>query len=159
MYQPPSLKVAIELAEAERKQAGGKEAPELIGNVKNAVINFTQVKDYTTFLAEWAVVDGAYVLHFFPPRERYVHTGNGRYQVHGEFLVKWQRVFPAILSPVAEEYFGATYPRLQAVYTAEMLSWWFKAAGMAERFDAAGFISKFLEKLDAALDAASFLNP
>jgi hypothetical protein len=158
MY-PPSLQVATDIAEAERRQAGGGEVPELIGNVKDAVVNFTQVKDFTTFLAEWAIIDGSYVLHFFPPRERYVHTGNGRYQVHGEFLVKWQRQFPLILDPVAQEYFQATAPRLQATYTAEMFSWWFKAAGMAERFDPSGFISKFLETLDAALDAASFLNP
>lgn len=155
---PHSMQVATDIAEAERRQAGGAAAPELIGNVKDAVVNFTQIKDFTTFLAEYAIIDGSYVLHFFPPRERYVHTGNGRYQVHGEFLIKWQRKFPAVLDPVAQEYFQATAPRLQAMYTAEMFSWWFKATGLAERFDPAGFILKFLEKLDSALDAASFLN-
>lgn len=137
------------------KSAGGT----VIGNVKDAVIQFKQVQAFTTFIAEYAVQDGAYILHFFPPRERYIHTGNGRYQVHGEFLIRWQRSFPAVLSPVAEEYFQATQPRLQAAYTAEMFSWWLKAAGFAERLDPDAYIMRFFEKLDAALDAVSFLGP
>lgn len=144
-----------ELTIDELKSAGGT----VIGNVGEAVIKFTEVTDFTTFLAEYAIQGDAYILHFFPPKERYVHTGNGRYQVHGEFLIRWQRMFPQVLSPVAEEYFQATQPRLQAAYTAEMFSWWFKATGFAERLDPPAYIMKFLEKLDAALDAASFLGP
>lgn len=136
------------------KNAGGT----VIGNVQDAVIQFKEVAAFTTFLAEYAVQDGNYILHFFPPRERYVHTGNGKHQVHGEFLIRWQRFFPQVLSPVAEEYFQATQPRLQAAYTAEMTSWWFKASGFAERLDPDGFIMKFFETLDTALDAASFLG-
>lgn len=139
----------------ELKSAGGT----VIGNVQDAVIQFTQVNDFTTFLAEYAIQDGSYILHFFPPKERYIHTGNGRYQIHGEFLIRWQRLFPQVLSPTAEEYFQATQPRLQAAYTAEMFSWWLKAAGFAERLGPDAYIMKFLEKLDAALDAASFLGP
>ena len=82
---------------------------------------------------------------------------NGRHQVSGPFLIKWQRTFPEILSPCAEEYFGATKPRLQAAYTAEMFSWWLKAAGFAERLGPEAYILRFFEKLDAHLDAASFL--
>lgn len=136
----------------ELKSVGGH----VIGNVENAVLRFTQVEDYTTFLAEYAVQDGNYIVHFFPPKERYVGAGSSK-KIHGEFLVRWQRLFPQVLSPCAEQYFSATAPRLQAAYTAEMFSWWFKAAGFAERLDPDGFIRRFFEKLDAALDAASFL--
>lgn len=129
----------------------------VFGGVADAVIKFTPVKDFTTFLAEYSVVDGSYVVHFFPPRERYVSNGQGKMQVHGEFLVKWQRTFPGVLSPTAERYFGASQPRLQAAYTAEMFSWWLKCAGFAERFDPDTYIMKFFEELDQALDAISFL--
>lgn len=134
------------------RRAGGT----VIGNIPDAVIKFTEVKGFTTFLAEYAVQDGSYIVHFFPPRERYVSTGGGKMQVHGEFLVKWQRTFPKVLSPTAENYFGASQPRLQAAYTAEMFSWWLKAAGFAERLDPDGYIMKFFEELDSALDAISF---
>ncbi len=134
------------------REAGGQ----IIGNVDGAVIKFTQVKDFTTFLAEYAIQDGDYIVHFFPPKERYVHS-NGRHQVSGPFLIKWQRTFPQILSPCAEEYFGATQPRLQAAYTAEMFSWWLKAAGFAERLGPEAYILRFLARLDARLDEASFL--
>lgn len=129
---------------------------QIFGNVDGAVIKFTQVKDFTTFLAEYAIQNGDYIVHFFPPKERYVHV-NGRHQVSGPFLIKWQRTFPQILSPLAEEYFGATQPRLQAAYTAEMFSWWMKASGFADRLGPEDYILRFFEKLDALLDAASFL--
>lgn len=128
----------------------------VFGGVADAVIKFTEVKGFTTFLAEYAVQDGSYIVHFFPPRERYVSSGNGKMQVHGEFLVKWQRTFPQVLSPTAERYFGATAPRLQAAYTAEMFSWWLKCSSFAERLDPDGYIMKFFEELDSALDAISF---
>lgn len=150
------MRTAIDFAKAEREQAGGADIPDYIGNVQDAVIKFTQVKSFTTFLAEYAIQGGDYIVHFFPPKERYVHT-NGKYQVHGPFLVKWQRTFPAVLSPCAETYFGATQPRLQAAYTAEMFSWWLKAAGFAERLGPEDYILRFFEKLDADLDAVSFL--
>lgn len=140
----------------EREMAGGQEAPVLIGNVVDAVVQFKQVKQFTTFLAEYAIQGDDYIVHFFPPKERYV-VNNGKGQVHGPFLVKWQRAFPQTLSPCAEEFFGATAPRLKAAYTAEMFSWWFKASGFTQRLDPDGFILLFFEKLDAALDASSFL--
>lgn len=134
------------------KHAGGT----VIGNVGNAVIKFTEVKGFTTFLAEYAIQDDNYIVHFFPPKERYVFA-NGKHQIHGPFLVKWQRTFPLVLDPIAQAYFGATSPRLQAAYTAEMFSWWFKAAGFASRLGPDEYLLRFFEKLDAALDAASFL--
>lgn len=159
MGEMPSSYTARDTDEvfANERQQAGKEAPVLIGNVKDAVVQFKQIKGFTTFLAEYALLDGAYVVHFFPPRERYVPTGQGKMQVHGEFLVKWQRTFPQVLSPTAERYFQATQPRLQAAYTAEMFSWWFKAAGFADRLDPDSYIMKFFEELDSALDAIAFL--
>lgn len=131
----------------------------VVGNVANAVIQFTKVESFTTFLAEYAIQDGAYIVHFFPPKERYIAGSQGRMQVHGEFLIKWQRTFPQVLSPTAEAYFEATYPRLQAIYTAELFSWWLKASGFADRFATDEYIMKFFERLDEALDAMAFLGP
>lgn len=142
---------------AKERESAGTDAPIAIGNVRDAVVQFTPVKEYTTFLAEWTILDGAFVVHFFPPRERYASNGRGGMQVHGEFLVKWQRAFPQVLDRVAQEHFQATAPRLQAVYTAEMFSWYFKAAGFATRLDPAGYLTLFFEKLDAGLDAIDFL--
>lgn len=142
---------------AQERAAAGSDAPVAIGNVRDAVVQFTPVKEFTTFLAEWTILDGAFVIHFFPPRERYVSNGRGGMQVHGEFLVKWQRAFPTVLDRVAQDHFKATAPRLQAMYTAEMFSWYFKAAGFADRIDPAGYLKLFFEKLDAGLDAISFL--
>ncbi len=133
-------------------QQGGK----IFGNVENAVIQFTPVESYTTFIAEYAVQGGDYIVHFFPPNSQYVFANNHR-KVSGPFLVKWQRTFPQILSPCAEHYFGATQPRLQAAYTAEMFSWWLRANGFALRLDPGGFITRFFDKLDSDLDAVSFL--
>jgi hypothetical protein len=156
MHPNSSMQMATEIADAERAAAGGRAAPELIGNVRDAVIQFKEVRGYTTFLAEYATVDENFIVHFFPAKERYVSNGRGSMVVHGEALVKWQRTFPEVLDSVAQAYFNATAPRLQAVYTAEMFSWYFKAAGFAARLDPDGFILGFFEKLDAALDSVSF---
>ncbi len=151
------MDIANSMADAERLQAGGKAAPEYIGNVLDAVIKFEKVTGFTTFLAEYAIQEGSYIVHFFPPKEQYINKGNGHFQVADEFLLKWKRVFPQVLSPAAEDYFGASQPRLQAAYTAEMTSWWFKAAGFADCLAPDEFILAFFEKLDAALDASRFL--
>lgn len=142
----------------EKEAAGGVDMPVLIGSVKEAVVNFTRVDKFTTFLAEFAVVGDDLVFHFFPPREKYVSVpGTDKLRVDHSFLPLWQRKFPEVLSPVAESYFRATKPRLVAQYAPEFTSWWMRAGGFAQRLDPAGYSTLFLSTLDAALDAASFL--
>lgn len=146
-----SLSVASEIAEQEKQAAGGKEAPVAIGNVLDAVVKFDKVEQYTTFLAEYALLDGDIVVHFFPAQEEYIEVA-GRHRVRDEFLLRWQRLFPEVLSPVAEKYFGATLPVISAQYVPEMTSWYFRAGGYANRLNATEFILKFFEHLDDALD-------
>jgi hypothetical protein len=144
---------------AQARAAAGMDEPTALGNVKNAVVQFTQVTEYTTFLAEYAFLDGNIIVHFFPPMEAYTGTGDSR-RVVEEYLLYWQRRFPLVLSPVAEGYFKATLPVISATYTHEMQSWFFKAGGFANRLDPDGFVLGFFEQLDAALDrAAAALAP
>lgn len=138
----------------ERAAAGGADAPVAIGNVLNAAIKFTQVDCYTTFLAEYAFIDGDIVFHYFPPREAYVQVpGTDAHRVTQDFQKRWRQVFPAVLSPVAEAYFRASRPTVAAQYVPEMTSWWMRCRGFAERLDPDGYVQQFLEKLDHALDA------
>jgi hypothetical protein len=141
-----------------REAAGGKEEPVALGNVLDAVVKFTQVGDYTTFLAEYAFLDGSIVVHFFPPAEAYAGTGDAR-KVVEEYLLYWQRKFPLVLSPVAEDYFKATRPVLTAQYITEMQSWYLRAGGFANRLDPDAFILGFFERLDAGLDASQSSPP
>lgn len=136
-----------------REQAGSDE-PALIGGVLDAVVNFTKVEEYTTFLAEYAIVDGNIVVHFFPPREAFeLSAHNGQPRVTAEFLRRWKRTFPEVLSPVAEDYFQATQPIVQAKYIEEMTSWWLRAGGFGTSvLDPDAFILRFFSRMDAALD-------
>lgn len=139
---------------AARAQAG-RDEPELIGNVLDAALKYKKVENFTTFLAEYTLLDGNIVVHFFPPKEAWEGSlHNGQPRVSAEFMRGWKRTFPAILSPLAESYFKATMPVLQATYVGEMHSWWFRAGGFANGMDPDGLILAFFAQLDAALDAA-----
>lgn len=133
------------------RETAGRDAPVAVGNVLNAVVKFTQVEQYTTFLAEYALLDGDIVVHFFPSKEAYVKVAD-KYRVQEEALLYWQRTFPQVLSPVAEAYFHATLPVISAQYIPEMTSWYFRAGGFARRMQPDEFILKFFERLDDALD-------
>lgn len=138
-----------------REQAGGQNLDADLGGIADAVIQFVQVESFTTFMVEYALTDGDIVVHFFPPREAYVAAlTNGEPRVDPEYLRYWKLTFPQVLSPVAESYFKTTYPTVQATYVDEMTSWWLRAGGFATRMDPAGFIMRFFEALDRALDAA-----
>lgn len=138
-----------------REQAGHIDIGADIGGVVDAVIKFTKVEKYTTFLAEFAVSDGAIIVHFFPPREAYeLSLTTQQPRVTAEYLRYWKMKFPQVLSPVAESYFMASPPLLVATYVEEMTSWWMRAGGFATRTDAESVIKIFFDVLDVALDAA-----
>jgi len=145
---------AAETAEvfAKMRQAAGVDEPVALGNVLDAVVKFTQVDSYTTFAVEYACIDGAFVIHFFPPPEAYVMVEGVR-KIPSEYLLFWQKKFPAVLSPVAESYFKATYPQLMAQYVPELRSWYMRAGGFANRLDPDTFLQSFFALLDRALDA------
>jgi hypothetical protein len=138
-----------------REQAGSIDIGADIGGVVDAVLKFTQVEQFTTFLAEYVVSDGAIIVHFFPPREAYeVSLSTNQPRVNAEFLRYWTTKFPVVLSPVAENYFKATQPVLSATYVKEMTSWWMRAGGYSGRADAEDVIKQFFVVLDSALDAS-----
>lgn len=136
-----------------REQVGRHNVDADLGNIDKAVISFAKVESFTTFLAEYAFVDGNIVVHFFPPKEAYVVSmATQQPKVSVDFLRHWQRTFPQLLSPIAEDYFKATAPIITATYVAEMTSWWMRANGFANGLDPNTLILKFFVALDAALD-------
>lgn len=105
--------------------------------IRDGVPEFTKVEDYTTFKAEYTMKDGDLVIHFFP----------------GENKLVWKSIFAEVLDRVAQEHFKATAPRLQAKFTEEMNSWWFRARGYDHLVDFNAFVSRFFDLLDASLEA------
>jgi len=137
-----------------REQAGAFDIGADIGGVADAVLKFTKVEKFTTFLAEYVFSDGAIIVHFFPPLEAYeTSLVTQQPRVSAEFLRSWKNKFPSVLSPTAENYFLATYPVLAATYVEEMTSWWMRVGGYGAFANVDADIMRFFETLDAALDA------
>ncbi len=138
------------------------EQPDFSANaVGEHVPKFKKIENYTTFLAEYAEVGDDIILHFFPPAEAYVQVaGTDTWKVPAAVLRAWQLRFPEVLSPTAENHFRATAPKIVAQYVPEMTSWWMACRSYALTLDPDTLILSFLQKLDAALDAAgvSFLS-
>lgn len=144
----------IDRSETEEFRTNWSAAAQDIASVPDAVVKFTKVEGYTTFLAEYAAVDGNFIIHFFPPMEAFTPVG-GKPVLNRDFMLWWQSKFPEILSPAAEDYFKATLPTLQAQYVPEMQSWWMRAGGFARRLGASAFVEGFFASLDQRIDAAS----
>lgn len=102
-------------------------------------VQFTPHAEYTTYRAEWAVDGADLVFHFFPTEEN-----NSR--------VYWTEHFPAVLERVAQEVFDATWPRLKAAYTPELVSYWLRAYGFASLGDPEARVRALFSALDSALD-------
>lgn len=155
--------MSIQSETAERrvvlKEVPPEKARELLGKAAesalelgdDAIPQFTQLDSYRGFKAEYAVIHGDIILHFFLPKHAQVNSPEARQAWMGY----WLKDFPAKLDPVAQEYFEATHPRLMAKYTSEVASWWFKAQGFGEVLDVGEFVGRFLTKLDEALQVRS----
>lgn len=114
------------------------------------VVHFIPITEYTTFRADLAVTEGDLVFHFYVTPEV-----NGRASPSPQaYWLGNTCIFANTLAVVAAEYFNAGYPRLKACYTEEFASWWLRAAGFGQKLDPHKFAYDFLERLDAALDAA-----
>lgn len=114
-----------------------------LGSIASGIPQLKTVDNYTTFKAEYALHDGNLVFHFYPPKS------------HSQRDVSsyWTQVFPTVLDRVAQEVFEATAPRLQAKYTVEFQSWWLRALSYDHLVDVQAFVTRFLDALDAGLDA------
>lgn len=116
-----------------------------LGSVIDAVPKFVPVTRFPSFRAEWVLQGGKdLVIHFFRPEG----LASPPSQAHRDY---WLTRFPTFLDSTARSYFHAERPRLQAKYTMEVDSWWFKANSYEHIIDLAGFAEKFLEALDASL--------
>jgi hypothetical protein len=111
-------------------------------NIADGVPKFIPNQSFTTFSAEHMMQDGNLVIHFFMP--------SGPFGMSAEEY--WKVRFPKHLDSVARNYFNANAPRLQAKYTEEVNSWWFRANGYEHIIDLPAFIDGFYEALDASLD-------
>lgn len=142
----------IALADLDQDQAEERlnREPEVVSGIQDAVINFTDVNDYTTFKAEYAWVDGDLIVHFFLTKEM-VQANKTE---EGGPLVKqyWLHTFPLGLDKASKEYFQSDSPRLQAKYTDELASWYFRAQNYGDRLDPDLFVESFLEHLDQVLE-------
>lgn len=109
-----------------------------VSRLAAGIPNFIKVLDYTTFNAEYAMKDGDLVIHFYPTD---VTKGI------------WTKEFAWVLDRVAQDHFRATAPRLQAKYTEEVNSWWFRARGYDHVVSLKTFVDRFFELIDQALEA------
>jgi hypothetical protein len=137
----------IVLNEVSDEQAGQlmQNGPKIITGLSKAVPKFTKIEDFTSFLAEYAMIGSDLVMHFYGTEE---HPNDGG--AEGEQY--WKVHFPSCLELVGQDHFQATKPRLIAKYTKEMRSWFLKAQGYDHLTDIDEFVRKFCTKLDAALE-------
>lgn len=111
-------------------------------------LQFVQVDNYTTFYAEFALVDGDIVFHFFLTPE--MRSNRARWRRY------WLEDFPTVLEPSALKHFDTTpeAKRLEATYIEDIVdSWWMRAFGYGHLLDPHQFALGFLEQLDQGLDA------
>lgn len=124
--------------------------PDVQGVAALAFIKFT---DYTTFQGEFAITAGDLVFHF----ER---TPETKALPQGPRDVYWQRTFATCLNDVAQAFFKAGPPELEAMFIDDpdlgiIQSWWFRAYGFGALLDPHKKVYNFLDALDAALEEAS----
>jgi hypothetical protein len=151
-----------------------------IADVKDAVIEYTQAVA-ATFCANYGLDGPNLIISFFPSQEfldlaeipvpvhpaeqkRVMQENPELFRRHQELIRTtqeqwrpakvqsfWIERFPVGLNEVAQDHFKATSPRLQAKYTAEINSWWFRAQGYDHLIDLDAYVLSFLEKLDERL--------
>jgi hypothetical protein len=110
-------------------------------------VHFVEVKDYTTFDAEYGEKDGNLIFHFFKTPEVCGRADEEQF---------WVKLFPQVLDVVAREAFSDPEgQRLVGAYTEELESYFLKARGFASVPDPDGLATAFLEQLDQALDTKS----
>jgi len=119
-------------------------------DVARGVPNFKQ-QSFGSFKAEYAVIDGDIVIHFFLPAQARVDTR----EEEQRWMQYWLGRFADVMDRTAREYFEAEHPRLVAKYTEEVASWWFCARGFGSNvLDPDLFVTKFYEVLDARIREA-----
>jgi hypothetical protein len=113
------------------------------GDLPVLPISFIPIDDYTTFRAEFAIVGGDIVYHFYVTEE---------VQKLPDHKAYWFERFPEAMQSAADTHFKVGFPRLKAQYVPEMASWWMRAFGFGKVLDPHRFSFKFFDSLDALLD-------
>lgn len=149
----------VNLVDVSKEDAKSLHEKEMSGSsvtveaIAKAVPDFTDVDCFTTFKARYAWVGEDLVIHFFVTEE--LKELN---EVEGPAVkAYWMQSFPLCLDNSSKRYFQADSPRLQAKYTVEMASWYFRAQGYVDRLDLDQFAVSFLEELDRDLERQSAL--
>lgn len=107
-------------------------------------------KSYYSFKAEWDVIHGDLVVHFYLPKQ--AGNAHGEPRAVEKWMQYWLNRFPVHLSEEAKKAFKADYPRVFAKYTEETVSWFFKAQGFGlELLNPQAKLEQFFEQLDAVL--------
>jgi len=122
------------------------------GTLNPKAIEFL-IYDGMFFRAEYQLIDRNLVFHLFVRPE---HVSDVPVQTLERW---WLNDFAQHLDTVAQAYFDATAPRLQALYTQEVASWFLKAQGYGDLIDPLAFARGFLERLDGTLLVASGQQP
>lgn len=143
-----SQQEAGERFEQESRSAGDEVN---MAGIEQAVPVFIKVNDFTTFKAEYTWLGGNLVIHFFLTKEMVQLNGT----TEGGPLVKsyWVQTFPLVLDKTSKDYFQADSPRLQAKYTEELASWYFRAQGYDDCLDPDRLAMVFFERLDQDLES------
>ena len=116
---------------------------------EQSIPRFT-MRSYSVFRAEHAVVDGDLVMHFFLPEGVDLKKADPSLQRWWELY--WLKTFPEKLDSVARSYFGAGKERLEARYTEEVASWWFRGRGFGQSLDPSALAEGFERALDSAVE-------
>jgi hypothetical protein len=118
-------------------------------DVVRAVPRFVRT-ELPHFIAEFTVIDGDLVIHFFLPKAAGdLRKADANQQKRWEAY--WLEHFPQVLSPVAMEFFQADKRRLVAKYTPDLVSWYFRARGFGNVVDPATLAGQFYAALNGRL--------
>jgi hypothetical protein len=129
-----------EVPESEAKRYLGEAEEMSADGVRSAIPKFSPYSG-PMFRAEHAIIGKDLVYHFYVVE-----------QEDPEALDSWFRnTFAAALDAVAQEYFQAGQPRLQAKYTQEMQSWWLRARGFGDGVDPEARVRGLYQKLEEHL--------
>lgn len=107
-----------------------------------------KVEEYQNFRVEYALVNEDFVVHFFVTQTQ-IQT-----MEESELEQWWLNGFAVGMDRVAQEYFDAGPPRLQAKYTQEVASWWLKAQGYGHLVSPEAYLLGFFAQLDGTFHSA-----
>lgn len=147
------VQLTTDVSPAQANQILVESASTAFEGLPNAVPSFKTGEGSTrSFAAEYALIDGNIIIHFFLPVHAKAESFNKQpMEAREQWMAYWLKRFPVHLDRIARSYFEAEVPRLKAKYTEEVASWWFKADSYGHLLNVDKFVAGFFEQLDASL--------